>query len=128
MRYLTASDSIIGLRKVNQDRYIDFNLKGVKTMAVCDGNGGHGGNVIADHAVKSLSGEVLYGLSRLKQVSLKKLQYIGEKAISRTAEDIDNLKFLCPQLRSCGTTLTLMFIHKSNVIAFLGWRQPGNAL
>lgn len=118
MRYLTASDFTKGLRKVNQDRCAEFNLKGIKTMVICDGNGGHGGEVVADYAAKSLVEEVLYGLSRLKQVSLKKLQYIGKKAISRTAEDISNLKFLCPNLSSCGTTLTLVFIRKSTVITF----------
>ena len=118
MRYKTASYSTTGLRKVNQDRYAEFTFKGVKIMLVCDGNGGQGGEVVADFAAKSLSGEVLYGLSRLKQVSLKKLQHIGSKAVSKTAKDINNLKFLCPNLSSCGTTLTLIFIHKSTVITF----------
>lgn len=116
MRYLTASNSTTGLRKTNQDRYVEFNINGIKVMAVCDGNGGQGGEIVADYAVKSLAGEVLYGLSRLEHVSLKKLRYIGEKAINRTAEDINNLKFFSPSLANCGTTLTLVFIHKSTVI------------
>lgn len=118
MRYVTASDSIKGLRKINQDRYIEFTLKGVKTMILCDGNGGNGGQTIADRATKSVAGEAVYRLSRLKQVSPEILQHIGKKVISRTAEDIKNLKTLCPDLSSCGTTLTLVFIHKSTVITF----------
>jgi serine/threonine protein phosphatase PrpC len=116
MKYLTASNSTIGLRKTNQDRYVEFNINGIKVMAVCDGNGGNGGEIIADHAVKTATGEILYGLSRIKKVTLKKLQYIGRKAIKKTAEDIKNLKFFSPGFANCGTTITLVFIHKSTVI------------
>ena len=87
-------------------------------MILGDGNGGSGGEIVADYATKTLTGEVSHELSRLKQVSVKKLRYIGKKAINRVAEDIDNLKFLCPSLSSCGTTLTLVFIHKSTIITF----------
>lgn len=116
MRYLTAADSTTGLREVNQDRYAEFNINGVKTMILCDGNGGHGGEMVAEYAVKFLAGEVQFGLSRIKQITLKKLQYVGQKAIKKTAEDIKNLKFLCPNFSSCGTTLTLVFIHNFTVI------------
>ena len=118
MKYLTASNSTTGLRKTNQDRYVEFTIKNVKVMAVCDGNGGPGGEIIADSAIKSLVGEVLYGLSRLEHVSLKKLRYLGEKAINKTAEDIKKLKLFSPNLANCGTTLTLVFIHKFTVITF----------
>ena len=118
MRYLTASNSTTGLRKINQDRYVEFTIKNVKVMAVCDGNGGTGGEIIADSAIKSLVGEVLYGLSRLEHVSLKKLRYLGEKTIDKTAKDIKNLKLFSPNLSNCGTTLTLVFIRKHTVITF----------
>ena len=117
MRYLTTADSTIGLREVNQDRYAEFNINGIKTMILCDGNG-KTGEIVAECTVKFLAGEVQYGLSRTKQITLKKLQHVGQAAIKKTAEDIKNLKFLCPNLSSCGTTLTLVFIHNSTVITF----------
>ena len=118
MRYLTAADSTIGVRDVNQDYYTEFSINGIETIILCDGNGGTGGEIVAECAMKFLAGEVQFGLSRIKKITLKKLQYIGQKAIKKTAEDINNLKFLCPNLSSCGTTLTLVFIYNSTVITF----------
>lgn len=115
MQYNTASDSNIGRRKINQDRYAEFGFKDIKTMIIADGNG-YGGEIIADCAVKSLKGEILYSLSSVKQVSLKKLQYIGEKAISITAEYINNLKLMYPAFHSGGTTLSLVFVYKSSMV------------
>jgi serine/threonine protein phosphatase PrpC len=116
MRYLTSSNSTTGLRKTNQDRHAEFTVKDVKIMAVCDGNGGKGGEIIADYALKSLIGEALHGLSLLQKVSVKKLKSLGEKAIAVTAKDIVNLKMLFPDLANCGTTITLIFVWKNTVI------------
>ena len=125
MKYHTAADSTTGLRAVNQDRYAEFNINGVKTMILCDGNGGHGGETIAESAVKTAAGEVLYGLSRIKKITLKKLQHIGKEAIKKTAEDIKSLKLLCTNLSSCGTTLTLVFVHNFTVITLWVGDSPG---
>ncbi|MDD5766941.1 MAG: serine/threonine-protein phosphatase, partial [Candidatus Marinimicrobia bacterium] len=116
MKYITAADSIMGLRKTNQDRYAEFSIKNIKIMCLADGNGGQGGEIIANYAIKSLAEELFYELARLRKATLNRLVHIGKEAIRRTAEDIDTLKFLCPNLSSCGTTLTLVFIYKSAVI------------
>ncbi len=118
MKYLSASATTTGLRQVNQDRSSEFTINGVKIMLLCDGNGGKGGEVIADCAARFLSGEIVYGLSRMEKVTLRKLIQLGRNAIKHTTEDIDNLKFLCQNLNSCGTTLTLVLIYKATVITF----------
>jgi len=118
MKYHSASDTTIGLRSINQDRCLEFTFKGVKVMMLCDGNGGDGGEVVADYAVRFLSGEIVRELSRMEQIKLKKLLPLGEEAIRHTAEAIDHLKSRGSDFASCGTTLTLVFIYKAAVITF----------
>jgi serine/threonine protein phosphatase PrpC len=116
MRYYTAAESITGARPTNQDRYSQARYDNICVMLVCDGNGGNGGEVIAECAVRSIMDEINYALTRSKHPSLRKLQQIGKYALAETARYLDMFKRFHPEFRSCGTTATLVFVAGRKVV------------
>jgi serine/threonine protein phosphatase PrpC len=118
MNYVKASKSITGLRETNQDCFAEFAFKDIECMLVCDGNGGEEAEKISLSAAEYLIGALIYRLSHEEHISEETIRSIGIEAINRTAESIHNLKRVCPIFSPCGTTMTLVCIYKSTVIAF----------
>jgi serine/threonine protein phosphatase PrpC len=118
MTYIKAAKSITGLRETNQDCFAEFVFKNIQFMLVCDGNGGEDAEKVALSAAEYFIGALVYRLSHEEDIDEGTIQRIGIEAIKRTADSIYNLKRVCPKFSSCGTTLTLVCIYKSTVIAF----------
>ncbi len=118
MNYLKASKSITGLRESNQDCFAEFSVKDIECMLVCDGNGGENAEKVALCAAEYFIGAFVYGISHEDNIAEDSIRNIGVEAINRTSEAIMNLKRVCPKFSSCGTTLTMVCIYNSTVIAF----------
>ncbi|GEM_PF-2943017 len=117
MYWLTYAKSVRGRREVNQDDFATFQSRGVKVMIVCDGNGGVFGEKFSEAILKSCLGEVSYALPRMGKINIEGLQTLSLAAVGKVSEHAGMLKRCNPELAACGTTITLVLIYNSAVVA-----------
>ncbi len=60
MKIRTAACSEIGLRDTQQDRYCYFHIDNKTVLVVTDGNGGEGGDMLAQAAIMSVCSELCF--------------------------------------------------------------------
>jgi len=122
MKTCTAASSQIGLRKTQQDRYFYCQIDNTILNLISDGNGGDGGGVLAENAIKSASSELGFRLSQLskeKALTEEQLRGICIESINKAAVHVTNLKMSNPEWSAAGTTITIVVITE-NLIA-LSW-------
>ena len=118
MYWIAYSKSVRGKREINQDDFASFQSRGVKVLLVCDGNGGRGAEKFSKAIVKTVMGEISYTLPRMGKITIEELKILGLATVKKTAEQAEMLKSHCQDLSSAGTTITLVLIYNSTVLAF----------
>ena len=113
MTTCTAASSQIGLRETQQDRYFYCQIDNWILNIICDGNGGPGGDILAETATKSVSAEVGFRISQLNNkeaITEEHLREICIESIKKAAVHVTSLKMSNPEWSGAGTTITLVVI------------------
>ncbi len=121
MRIRTAAYSEIGLRDTQQDRYCFFEVNGKTVILVHDGNGGEGGDKIAEAALMPVSSILSYQLSQGKSKEFmtdEQLRELGINAINNAASHVMDLKESHEDWIEAGTTVTLVIITQNKIACF----------
>ncbi len=120
MKIRTAACSEIGLRDTQQDRYCHFYIDNKTVLVVDDGNGGEGGDMIAEAAIMSVCSELCFKLSQCKKgvMTEDQLKELGINAINNAAVHVLNLKKSHQEWNGAGTTLTILIATEDKIACF----------
>lgn len=115
MQFRTAGKSVKGLREFQQDGYGSLDLYELMSIGiVTDGNGGEGGDKLAESGVRIPISRISYELSQGRHRKIEseaQLESLGLETVKYTAELITELKSLhLDEWENAGSTITLVLI------------------
>jgi len=121
MQISIDSNSIIGLREVNQDSYCSFEVENypIRGILTCDGNGGDGGKVISQIGTGIIPLVIYEHCKKIE--TAKEFEQVGLTALKNAAKYILNLKEDHPEWEKAGTTITLALIYPKKNLLGIFW-------
>ncbi|MCK5707049.1 MAG: serine/threonine-protein phosphatase [Candidatus Aureabacteria bacterium] len=120
MKFITSAKTEQGLRDYQQDRYAHIRINDKSILVIADGNGGNGGEKLAEMAARLCLSYLFISLSmdyKNSFESLDKLRILGLKTIKRATREIDLYK-KTHNIEKAGTTITLVIITPELIGAF----------
>ncbi len=120
MKKRTAACSELGLRDAQQDRYCYFNIDNKTIFVVTDGNGGEGGDMLAQAAAMSVCSELCFKLSQCNKgiMTEDQLKELGINAINNAAVHVLDIKKSHQEWNGAGTTLTILIATEDKIACF----------
>lgn len=112
MNLITSAKTEQGLRDYQQDRYAHIRINDKSILVIADGNGGKGGEKLAEIAVRLCIFYLFLAFSTDNKNSFdsqEKLRSLGLKAIKKATIEID-LHKKSHNIEKAGTTITLVII------------------
>ncbi|OWZ84169.1 Stp1/IreP family PP2C-type Ser/Thr phosphatase [Natranaerobius trueperi] len=116
MRHYSITD--VGItREKNEDKYLDgIKVGEIFIIGVADGMGGHrGGNIASNIAVSTIKDFMLKN-QELTNQNIAMLPKIAKEAVEKANEEINKYKQQYNDFYHMGTTITVGFIYKDDVV------------
>ena len=109
MKVLINADSEKGLRESQQDRYAYIQVNDAVILGVADGNGGYGGDELAESVLKSAISYGCWYLSQNRNICNKdELKKLGLNSIKSATKEAMRLKESRNDWTEAGTTITFV--------------------